>query len=200
MRKFIFITLFATFALNGNPANAAITPLSVGIVPPVQFPKDDFSITGLRLSVLWGRHRDLYGLDFGALGNITEQDFVGSSFSGVFNATHGPTRVIGVQFAGAANINTNKTSIYGTQLTLGINSNTAAATIAGLQFALLANLSPNTVVYGAQLGLYNQAQEVYGIQIGLVNFTKSLHGIQIGLLNINTTGLFALSPLLNIGF
>ncbi len=199
------LTLLLSGALNiltcsEASAAAAVSPLAISIAPPVQFPSDEFSITGARLSVLWGHHRDTYGLDIGALGNITDQTFTGIGLSGLFNLTYGNTTALGLQAAGVLNMNTQKTDIYGLQLAGGANWNTAQSSVVGLQVALLANHSPNTVVYGAQLGLYNRAQDVYGFQIGLVNFAKSLHGIQIGLVNFNETGIFGVSPFLNVGF
>lgn len=187
-------------APNRASAAAAVSPLSIAIVPPVQFPSDEFSITGLRLSVIYGHHRDLYGLDFGAIGNITDQTFTGVGVSGLFNITHGNTTILFLQGAGLLNMNTQKTDVYGLQLAGALNMNSAESTVVGLQAALLANLSPNTTVYGIQLGLYNRALSVYGLQIGVVNFTKNLHGLQIGLVNFNETGIFGVSPILNVGF
>lgn len=198
-----FIAVALTTALLASEkadAAAAVSPLGVSIVPPIQFPSDEFTITGLRMSVLWGHHRDVYGVDIGALGNITDQTFTGIGLSGLFNITHGTTTAIGLQGAGLMNMNTQKTEVYGVQVAGGINMNTAQSKVVGLQAALLANHSPNTTVYGAQVGLYNRAQDVYGFQIGLVNFAKSLHGIQIGLVNFNETGIFGVAPILNVGF
>lgn len=192
----LIVILFSFLSL---PSFAATSPLSVGIVPPVQFPPDDFNVTGLRMSLLWGKHRDVYGLDIGALGNITEQRFVGIGLAGGFNYTQGHTTILGLQLAGGANINTEKTNVYGAQLALGFNSNTATSSVTGIQ-AAIANLSGHTTIYGAQIGVYNRAQEVYGLQIGLVNVASSLHGIQIGLINFHHKGIFAVSPILNIGF
>ena len=200
--KKIFLSLFFLFSvfLTLESARAAITPLAVSIVPPVQFPPEDFSITGARLSFLWGHHRDLYGVDLGLLGNITDQEFTGIALSGVFNYTKGTTTILGAQIAGVTNINNNKTSVYGLQMALGLNSNIATSTVVGLQAALLGNLSPFTDIYGVQLGLYNKAQSVYGLQLGLVNVTSNLHGVQIGLVNFNSKGPFTVSPILNVGF
>lgn len=181
-------------------AQAAISPVSLSVAPPVQFPPGDFSVTGVRASVLWGKHRSMYGLDLGVLGNITEQNFTGIAVSGIFNATQGGTLITGLQFAGLANINTSATTIVGLQGTLGVNYNSAAATVSGIQLALLANLSPFTDIYGVQVGLYNRAKVVNGLQIGLVNVADNLHGLQIGLVNFNKSGPFAISPLLNVGF
>jgi hypothetical protein len=180
-------------------AHAFFSPLSVGILPPIQFPPSDFSITGARISLLWGHHRDIYGLDLGVLGNVTDQEFTGIGIAGITNITHGTTKAIGLQLAGVANVNTNKTSVYGAQVALGLNYNTASSSVAGLELALI-NLAPNTDIYGLQLGLYNKALSVYGFQIGLVNVTSSLHGVQIGLINFNHTGFFTVSPFLNVGF
>lgn len=194
----IALTTLAT-VVPSSETFAAITPVSISIIPPVQFPPEDFSITGVRASVLWGRHRDLYGLDFGLIGNVTEQSFVGLGVSGVFNYTKGSTTILGLQLAGLANYNTNKTNVFGLQAALGANYNTAASSITGLQLSI-ANLSEFTTIYGIQLGVYNSALEVYGLQIGLVNVAKNLHGIQIGLLNFNAKGPFIVSPLINVGF
>jgi len=199
MKKIILTLLFISSFFPTLQSQAAVTPLSVGIAPPVQFPPSDFTITGLRFSGLWGRHRDLYGLDLGGLGNITEQRFVGLGVSGLFNYTQGTTTILGLQLAGLTNINTNKTDVYGLQLALGLNSNTAASSLAGIQLAAV-NLSPFMDIYGLQAGIYNSAKDVYGFQIGLVNVADSLHGIQIGLINFHKKGLIGVSPIINVGF
>lgn len=200
MEKFFRRILLVALLFNLTPALAAMSPLSVGIVPPVQFPPSDFSVTGLRLSLIYGDHRDLYGIDFGVIGNITRQTFTGLAVSGAFNITHGTTTILGLQLAGLANINTEKTGVYGLQVAGLMNQNTASSSVTGLQLALLANLADHTNIYGLQVGLYNRAQSVYGLQIGLVNVANSLHGVQIGLVNFHTTGLFSVSPIINVGF
>ncbi len=198
IKKTRFILVLFAFLFAGQ-AHAFFSPLSVSILPPVQFPPEDFSITGVRASLLWGNHRDVYGLDVGVLGNVTQLEFVGIGVSGLVNITHGTTTVIGLQAAGGANINTNKTAVYGLQLALGLNQMTAESSVVGLEAALV-NLVDHTKVYGFQVGVYNKSLAVYGFQIGLVNVTDSLHGIQIGLINFNRTGLFVVSPILNVGF
>lgn len=196
LRTFLVLTFVYVYIA---PAHAAVTPVSLAIAPPVQFPSDEYSITGVRLSVLWGHHRDIYGIDLGVLGNMTDQDFYGIGVSGIFNKTTGTTFITGLQLAGITNINTNKTRVVGIQAALGANVNTASSSVAGLQVSL-ANLSSHTDIYGFQVGLYNDAQAVYGFQIGLVNKTANLHGVQIGLINFNASGIFKVAPILNIGF
>ena len=199
MKKSIHILSLILFVLFSFQTQAAISPVSVSIMPPVQFPPESFSVTGVRASVFWGKHRDLYGFDFGIIGNMTQQSFVGSAVSGIFNYTEGSTTIVGIQLAGIGNYNKNKTNVVGVQLATIANYNSAASSVTGLQIAL-ANLSSHTDIYGAQIGVYNVAQSVYGFQIGLVNVANNLHGIQIGIVNFNHTGLFAISPIINIGF
>jgi hypothetical protein len=200
-QSFFAATMFALALVLFVPksASAAVSPLSIGIVPPIQFPPSEYTVTGARLSVLWGHHRDLYGLDLGGLGNITDQDFHGLALSGIFNITKGTTTIVGLQAAGLVNANIQKSHIVGLQLAALVNYNEAESMVAGIQLAA-ANIAKFTDVYGAQFGLYNQARSVYGIQIGVVNVATSLHGIQIGLMNFNTTGLFYVAPILNVGF
>ena len=200
MNRKIILSILVAFLFTNSEAMAIVSPLSVAIVPPVQFPTKEFTVTGARISALWGQHRDIYGLDLGLIGNITEGNFVGIGVSGIFNLTHGKTTILGLQLAGLANLNTKETKVIGLQAALGINQNDSASSVIGLQVAAIANLSAFTNIYGAQIGLYNQALDVYGLQIGLVNSAKNLHGIQIGLLNFNDSGVFKVSPRLNIGF
>ncbi len=182
-----------------RPAYAAFSPIAVSVLPAVQFPPSDFDITGVRLSVLAGKQRSVYGLDFAGVGNITDLDFVGLGVSGIFNWTNGTTNVLGLQLAGLANVNTSHTTVYGLQAAFAVNNNSAEAKVVGLQLAAF-NVSPFTKICGFQVGLYNRANDVYGFQIGVINVAKSLHGVQIGLLNFNETGLFYVAPVLNIGF
>lgn len=195
----LFLILIGA-SFSATSAKAAASPIALAIVPPIQFPPDDFAVTGLRVSALWGHHRNFYGLDLGVLGNITDQDFIGLAVSGAFNYTRGTTHAIGLQLAGLANVNTSKTAVYGLQVAGVLNYNSAASTVSGLQLALLANQSPFTDIYGVQVGIYNRAKDVYGLQIGVVNVADNLHGVQIGLVNFNHSGPFAISPFLNVGF
>lgn len=197
LNRLFFIGCVFLFTL--AQSEAGVTPVSLGLMPPAQFPTEKFTITGLRLSVLWGKHQEVYGADVGLLGNITTQKFVGIAVAGGFNATKNTATIIGLQAAGGANINTGKATILGIQAALGANINKAETTIGGLQISL-ANLSHHTKVYGVQAGAYNVAKEVFGFQIGLVNVTESLHGLQIGLLNFHHQGIVGVSPIINVGF
>lgn len=198
MKKLIKLSLLVVLAGLQIEAHGFASPVSVAIVPPLQFPPDSFSITGVRIGVLWGRHRDLYGVDLGLVGNITEQEFVGVGLAGGFNLTKGNTTAF-FQVAGLGNFNTNKADVYFAQIAALVNMNSAAASVTGIQLAA-ANIAPHTVIRGLQVGVYNRAQTVYGLQIGLVNVADSLYGLQIGLANFHHKGTFVVSPILNFGF
>jgi len=158
------------------------TPIQIGIYPPVQFPPDNFTVKGLRLSIAMGRSQNMYGIDLALIGNNTEQDFGGLALAGIFNWNEETATIYGAQLAGVTNINRGSAAVY------------------GIQASLFANLSSYTDIYGVQLGIYNRARNVYGLQLGLVNVASSLHGIQIGLANFNDSGPFGVAPLINFGW
>lgn len=175
-----------------------MTPLAIGIVPPLQFPPSKFDIVGLRASVIYGNHRSVSGIDLGIIGNMTEVSFAGIAVAGGFNRNKGKATILGLQLAGIANLNMEKARVYGVQAAL-VNYNKAESHVVGLQLAA-ANLAKDTTIYGVQTGIWNNARAVYGFQIGLVNMATDLHGLQIGLVNFHHNGLFKVAPILNVGF
>lgn len=191
--------VFLVSAIAAPVAEAAVSPLGLSIIPPVQFPPGDFNVAGARASVLWGKHRRVYGLDVGGIGNMTEQQFAGIAVAGGFNLNQGQVTVVLLQAAGIANVNRAQSKIFGVQVAGLINSNKGESTLVGLQLAPV-NLASHTKIGGIQAGIYNTANVVYGLQIGLVNVTNRLHGLQIGLVNVHKQGLFAVAPFLNFGF
>jgi hypothetical protein len=198
MTKLLKLLLVMPSLLFVTVVQAGVSPLGLSIIPPVEIPPTDFTIVGARLSVIYGENYNVYGVDLGAIGNITDQNFVGIGVSGVFNLNKGESTILGLQAAGIANINVNKATIVGLQVA-AVNSDQAESSIVGLDLGLV-NYAPFTHIMGAQVGVYNRAHVVSGFQIGLINVADNLQGIQIGLANINHQGLFAFSPFLNIGF
>jgi len=193
------IVLFFLAVICGSTAQAAISPVSISILDPVQFPSADFKITGVRVSALWGRHHAVYGFDLAALGNFTTHNMSGIQASGGFSINQGDADILGLQAAGGINWNKKKTWVLGVQVAGIANINEGESTVSGVQVAL-ANMAAHTKIIGIQAGAYNVSKEVYGFQIGIINKTGMLHGIQLGLLNFNDRGLFSVSPFLNIGF
>ena len=115
--KQIYTLLLAAILLilPAHQASAAMTPLAIGIIPPVQFPPSKFDIVGLRASVIYGNHRSVSGIDLGLIGNMTEVSFAGLAVAGGFNRNKGKATILGLQLAGIANLNMEKTGVYGLQ-------------------------------------------------------------------------------------
>jgi hypothetical protein len=199
MKNRLSLLAIALAFLSLTSSQAAMSPIAVSIVPPIEFPGHDFTVAGLRVSALWGNQRNVYGLDVGAIGNMTDGESVGISASGLFNYNKGTTTGILLQAAGFGNFNVGKARIFGLQLAGVMNSNKAESVVGGAQIALL-NLCPYTNIRGLQVGLYNRAHDVAGFQIGIINETDFLHGVQIGLVNLYHQGTFSVAPILNVGF
>lgn len=199
MKKILSLLVVALAFVSIPRSEAAMSPVAIAIVPPIQFPGANFDVTGLRLSALWGSQRHVYGFDFGVIGNMTNGQMTGLAVSGIFNLNKGQTTGVLLQAAGIGNFNVQKARIYGVQIAGIINSNQAESVVGGLQLALV-NLAPFTNIRGFQVGIYNRARDVVGFQIGLVNVADHLHGIQIGLVNFHRQGLFSVAPIINIGF
>lgn len=199
MKQICKILVVGLVLVLGAKSHAANSPFGLAIVPGIQYPSDDYILAGMRVGVLWGTQAEVYGLDIGGLGNVTNTAFGGTAISGIFNLNRGSADVWGLQFAGIGNFNLGATNVHGLQLSLLMNYNPGETSIKGFAIAPL-NLGPATKVYGMQIGIYNSASEVYGLQIGLINTAKTLRGVQIGFLNFHESGIFQVSPLLNIGF
>jgi hypothetical protein len=192
--------LFVCVSFFGTQARAAMTPVSIGIFPPLQFPSEDVTVVGLRANILWGFHRNVYGFDLGLGINQTSQTITGlAQIAGIANLNKGQNTILGAQIGGIANFNTNPTRVIGVQFAGITNNNQGDSMFVGLQISPV-NLSSNSRVVGAQIGLFNTARKVVGFQIGLVNRAESVTGLQIGLMNFHRLGLFAACPIINFGF
>lgn len=182
--KFFFLVLFLPLVGRfGEAAPAALRgPVALALFPPSELPEAEYSIIGLRMSVVMGLHREVSGFDLGLVGNMTTHEFNGTAISGIFNWNQGSTAIWGLQAAGLVNINEGTTVVN------------------GLQVALLANVNERAEVNGVQLGFMNQAKIVRGLQIGLYNQTDYLYGLQIGLANFVEKNALRFFPIVNAGF
>ena len=142
------------------PPAAGILPFALGIFPAVELPAQDWDVALFRLNLFVGRHRDVYGLDVGAIGNETTGEFVGVQAAGLYNRVGWSEGAF--QFAGILN--------------------RSAGDFAGLQAAVAANVADGTMT-GFQCSLFNRAARLNGLQIGLFNFVEAGSGFQCGLFN-----------------
>lgn len=150
------------------PATFAGYPVSVDMTLMPDFSKGLFASEEdkiVALGLLWGRARNLRGLQLSTLLNADSGDMVGFQFAGLANAVKGRSR--GAQFAPIANV--------------------AKGGFAGAQVFSLVNVAGGASG-GAQIGLVNVADRISGAQIGLVNVSRRLNGGALGLVNIESGG------------
>lgn len=164
---------------------------AAALVPAVQTPAADGDIALMRVSLVCGRHRNVYGLDFGVIGNITDEEMLGCGIAFVFNWS-GTSRSA-FQFAGG--LNRSDRDFRGMQMALVVND--VERDFIGLQ-AGLSNISDS--LSGMQFGGFNKVRTGVGFQLGAVNVAEQFTGVQIGLLNLNLDSPVPLAPVFNCYF
>jgi len=180
---------------------ARATPVQMALWNPVQIFPAESDVTGVRLDLLYGRNRDVYGLDLGLANRVT-RDFGGIQLGavcnrvGLFGATN---ELADAEIAAAAETHEVRDLLVmgrhvlaagtarGIQAAGCVNS---AVDLTGLQVAGIANVA--TEVRGAQLGgIMNVChRHLTGLQVGLFgNATAgNLTGVQVGLLGNQCRG------------
>ena len=108
------------------------TPLSLGVIAPMQLPWGAWDVRGVRVSLLYGRCSDLTGLDLGVW-NTVDEDAIGLQ-AGVVNAA---SRMVGLQ-VGVVNA-----AVYFKGLQLGLINYAEGAR--GIQIGLI-NVIENTTM------------------------------------------------------
>lgn len=168
-----------------------VSPFGLAIAPNFEAPGGNWDVVCLRLNLLVGSHRCVYGLDIGALGNICRYEMSGLSVAGLFNnieTSEGAFQLAGVYSHSAWHFN-------GLQLAGGLSW--TEGNMAGIQIAA-ANKAGR--LEGAQLGAVNFAEKGTGIQIGVFNYSEQLEGFQLGLINVNRNSALPFCPVLNLAF
>ena len=201
------VALAPAIPLANEAPPAGLARLQLSFLSPVQLVPESRDVSGLRLSLFFGKNADVSGLDIAGVGS-SSRNFAGVQLAFFANGVNG--KATGVQFAA---FNFVEGNVTGAQLAPMANS--AKGTATGVQASLLLNGAER--LYGAQIGgvLMNVAREGgTGVQIGVSNFdggkftglqvgligsayrsnwsTLSVTGVQIGILNLvngSVTGL-----------
>lgn len=168
-----------------------VSPLAFSILPTLEAPCDKWSVHGLRINILAGRHRDVAGFDFAGLGNITVEDFDGLQVAGLWNSIGCSDGAI--QLAGVLN----RCDRDFTGLQAAFLVNIAEGTCEGVQ---IAPINRAIDLSGLQLGIYNNIDRGAGTQIGIINYARSLEGLQIGAINIIGDSTIPFCPFVNFAF
>jgi hypothetical protein len=144
--KFALMTIaFLALVLAAQPILAQDKPIQLSLFSPIQiFPERD-GISGVRLSLLYGKNTHVTGIDWG---------FVSHCTSGVSK---------GVQFGFVGLVDADFTGWQANWI------NITKKNFEGLQWGVV-NYAGHA--NGLQLGLINYAVSLKGLQIGLVNIIK----------------------------
>ena len=139
---FILILILSSMPVSAESQNA---PIQLSLFTPVQIFSEDYTISGVRLNLLYGRNVSVTGLDWGLVNHTT---------SGMS---------MGVQLGF---LSINEADFMGWQNSAG---NIVMGDMEGFQCGVV-----NYAGYanGFQLGLVNYAVSMKGLQIGLVNIIK----------------------------
>lgn len=171
--------------------SAGIAPFAFSIVPPAQFPSEDWDIYGLRINLFVGHHRDVAFVDVGLLGNDVAGNLLGVECAGLFNRVGSSNGA--VQLAGLFNYV--ERDFCGLQGSFMVNS--VDGDMVGLEVAAV-NLAQDMT--GIQIGLFNRAERASGLQIGVANYAYQMQGLQIGLFNVIADSNIPFLPILNAAF
>ena len=181
----------AACAVEKNESRRQICNFAAALVPSVQTPDADADVALMRTSLVCGRHKNVYGLDFGVIGNITDAEMVGCGIAFVFNWSGNSRSAF--QFAGV--LNRSDRDFTGMQAALVVND--VERGFIGLQ-AALANLTDG--LSGMQFGGFNKVCAGSGFQLGVINVAEQFVGVQIGVLNLNLDSPVPLAPIFNCYF
>jgi hypothetical protein len=154
--RWLIVSIFALPALLA-PVQASVSPFQLALVSPVQLVSPATSVSGLRLSLIYGENHDVTGLDLGIAGHTTG-NFAGVQFSAV--------SLVDGDGVGWQN---------------GWLYNRVGGRFTGLQSAAVTQTHD---MHGLQWGLVNLADNMSGLQVGFFNQAQHLHGLQIGIVDI----------------
>lgn len=158
---------------NKKTQRRCYTPAQVSVINPIQTTPSHCDVCGVRANILYGKNRNVSGLDIGLVNHVTG-DMKGVEI-GIVNNVEG--------------------DVYGVQSGVVNCSNC----MTGYQEALI-NVNQRKAT-GFQRGFYNCTCDMNGVQYGLINFTRNLNGAQVGLINIQKSRKhFRIIPFINIAY
>jgi len=201
----LFCVLLAVLLFIPSAATAGWSPLQVAVWHPAQMVPDDWNIYGLRMNLLYGKNKNVWGFDLG-VANTTEGrvrgfqaglingpgDLDGIGVGGI-NSTRrvngfqagvlsvAEERVNGIQLSALFN---QAPAVRGLQLHAGIFGN-FSEDVVGAQIAAGLTVNQAETMRGAQLSIIanNANQSMQGVQFSIYNFAKIMGGVQFGIVN-----------------
>ncbi|MFM2482871.1 VC2662 family protein [Celerinatantimonas sp. YJH-8] len=182
-RKNIIAMLTGSLLLSAY-AHAAPAPVQLSL-PGVNFPAND-EVKGARFSFLYGRTKNVTGLDIPILSLSDIDNFTGVQFAPFLGVGYVRNQFKGV---GIGLVNWHD----GHDLGANIGLVNVTRNVQGLNLGAV-NISRDQSL--VDLGFVNYAPKTT-FQLGLVNATQNLQGIQIGLVNYAANGVLPVMPIVN---
>ena len=134
---------------------------------------EDVDVTGLRMTLPYGKCESVSGIDLGIYGTS-------SYFEGIqLNILRNEAKDVLSGFQG------------------GVYNTAGRADLLGVQIGLF---NEARQIRGVQLGLLNLAEKIEGVQVGLINRAETAYGFQVGGVNVIRDSEIVFFPILNIGF
>ena len=148
-------------------STAGVFPLSIGLIPPAQFPAEDWDVMGLRLNIFVGQHNNVGFIDLGVLGNLSHGDVMGLEIAGVWNQVAQNAQVI--QIAGIGNHVLGQ--FKGLQFAGVVDEENGASSKLGVRYLLDQGL------IRARGAIYTYTSDIVCVgHRGLLRFALSAHG------------------------
>lgn len=145
--KHLLPLLIVGFCLVGLPTRAAAQskPVQLALFNPVQIHPESSSISGVRLSLIYGKNTSVTGVDWGLINHNTDGESVGWQW-GILGMNND-------KFTGLQSSFVTLTDRYSEGVMLGF-------------YNYAGNMN------GVQIGFINNAGSMKGLQIGLINIIK----------------------------
>jgi hypothetical protein len=160
----VLVTISATLAF----ADGA-KPVQLSLFNPIQLFPEKTSISGVRLSLIYGCNDNVQGVDWGLVNHVRGDGFSWQS---------GGVGIVEKNFTGFQN---NVVNLVQGEFT-------------GLQYGAFNQVDKGN---GCMVGLVNVSKSMHGVQVGLLNMTETMHGLQIGVGNIIQKGGMPFLPIVN---
>lgn len=163
IKKLLLGIVFSILIISSvQAAEEKATPFQYSIFSPIQLFSEDYDVYGVRLNLLYGVNKSIYGVDLGGY-STTTGDFYGVQLAVVAVSREG--NCSGVTGAGIANLSIGDDG----GVALAGFMNVAGGRYTGLQAACINHAQTFS---GVQFGGFNHCEDFKGFQFGLINMCK----------------------------
>ncbi len=195
-KKLLQLSLFFVISIFSFASN----PVMLSLPGHNNFPEGSDSVSGARLSLLYGEAQDVKGLNLSILGISEVENFTGLDLGWFFGASKVNNEFKGV---GLSFVNWHEGHDTGANIAfVNMVNDVNGVNLGGVNYTRgVSNINIGLVNFNEYESLIDIGFVNYSayttFQIGLVNATKNLDGLQVGLVNYAENGIFPVLPLVN---